>query len=279
MSVLTQPSWTWSKAPRWSLRGRNGHASHQPNGHPCKHAGTSTGPGVIPRPARPSGVLRCYARAVSSLATGPLPVEPGQAQATSSDRTRWLPSAPMRPRAGPRRAACAARVRDHGRDRAGAEHLGPDPPHRRRGSARGRRLVLGRRGRRWGASRCCCSSGSAALTFASIAWSVQPAELVARGRTGRCRTWPPSPARSRWRGWPRSAGERSSEPSPVFSIVVCGYALLVKVFPETFDRVDELAVSVRHSATTTPPAWSRRWACRRAYGPGRGPTTAASSET
>lgn len=98
-------------------------------------------------------------------------------------------------------------------------------------------IVLGAPGRLWGGVTLALFATLAALTYASIAWSVQPANswleanrtlsyLAAFGAAlALARLFP-----GRWRGLVGAVAAAT--------VVVCGYALLVKVFPATFDAID-----------------------------------------
>jgi len=98
-------------------------------------------------------------------------------------------------------------------------------------------LLLGNRGRAWGGFTFSWFAALAAFTYASIAWSVQPANswleanrtLSYLGAFAAAlvlgRLFP-----GRWRALVGAAA--------VATTVVCGYALLVKVFPATFDPGD-----------------------------------------
>jgi O-Antigen ligase len=100
-------------------------------------------------------------------------------------------------------------------------------------------IVLGGPGRAWGAVTLALFMALAGLTYASIAWSVQPANswleanrtlsyLAAFGAAlTLARLFP-----SRWRALIGAIATAAA--------VVCGYALLVKVFPGTFDQSDQL---------------------------------------
>jgi O-Antigen ligase len=98
-------------------------------------------------------------------------------------------------------------------------------------------VVYGARGRAWGLGALLLFGALAALTYASIGWSVQPAQSwLEANRTlsylaafaialMAARIMP-----TRWRGLLGGLA--------VATTVVSGYALLVKVFPATFDPLD-----------------------------------------
>ena len=95
-------------------------------------------------------------------------------------------------------------------------------------------LVFGARQRRWGVATLALFGGLAALTYASIAWSVQPASSwLEANRTlsylGAFATaWALARiAPGRWAALVAGVA--------AFASVVCGYALIAKVFPGTFD--------------------------------------------
>ena len=100
-------------------------------------------------------------------------------------------------------------------------------------------VVYGARGQAWGLGALLLFAALAALTYASIGWSVQPAQSwLEANRTlsylaafaialTAARVVP-----TRWRGLLGGLA--------VATTVVSGYALLVKVFPATFDPLDNL---------------------------------------
>jgi hypothetical protein len=100
-------------------------------------------------------------------------------------------------------------------------------------------LLRARGGRAWGAATVSLFAALAALTIASIAWSVQPdtswteanrtlSYLAAFGSAVAL-------ARLLPRRWPALVGGLAAG-----ATLLCGYALLVKVFPGTFDAVDPI---------------------------------------
>jgi F0F1-type ATP synthase assembly protein I len=95
------------------------------------------------------------------------------------------------------------------------------------------------RGRAWGTATVWLFAALAALTIASISWSVQPAtSWVEANRTvsylaafgGAVALARLTPTR-----WPALVGAVAAGTS-----ILCGYALLVKVFPGTFDPIDQI---------------------------------------
>jgi len=100
-------------------------------------------------------------------------------------------------------------------------------------------ILLGARGRAWGAVTLALFAALAALTYASIAWSVQPANswveanrtlsyLAAFGAAVALARLAPS----RWPALVWAVG--------TVAVVTCGYALLAKVFPATLNAGDPL---------------------------------------
>ena len=98
-------------------------------------------------------------------------------------------------------------------------------------------ILLGARGRAWGAVTVALFAALAALTYASIAWSVQPADswveanrtlsyLAAFGAAVALARLAPA----RWPALVWAVG--------VVAAVACGYALLAKVFPATLNAGD-----------------------------------------
>jgi O-Antigen ligase len=98
-------------------------------------------------------------------------------------------------------------------------------------------ILLGARGRPWGAVTVALFGALAALTYASIAWSVQPADswveanrtlsyLAAFGAAVALARLAPS----RWPALVWAVG--------TVAVVTCGYALLAKVFPATLNASD-----------------------------------------
>jgi hypothetical protein len=100
-------------------------------------------------------------------------------------------------------------------------------------------LLLGAPGRRWGALTLLLFAALAALTFASIAWSVQPANswLEANRTLSYLAAFGAALALARIAPgrWPAVVGAVAG-----FATVVCAYALLVKVFPASLDPGDQL---------------------------------------
>jgi hypothetical protein len=100
-------------------------------------------------------------------------------------------------------------------------------------------MLRGRGGRGWGAAAVALFAALAALTIASIAWSVQPETswieanrtlsylAVFGGAAALARLLP--------RRWPALIGGIAAG-----ATLLCGYSLLVKVFPGTFDSVDPI---------------------------------------
>ena len=98
-------------------------------------------------------------------------------------------------------------------------------------------ILLGSRGRAWGGVTVLLFAVLAALTYASIAWSVQPADswveanrtlsyLAAFGAAAALARLAPE----RWPALVWAVG--------TVAVVTCGYALLAKVFPATLDAAD-----------------------------------------
>jgi hypothetical protein len=94
-------------------------------------------------------------------------------------------------------------------------------------------------GRAWGAGTIALFAALAVLTIVSIAWSVQPADSwVEANRTlsyvaafgGALALARLAPAR-----WPALVGAIGAG-----ATIICGYSLLAKVFPSTFDPIDPL---------------------------------------
>src|SRR5207248_1907993 len=91
----------------------------------------------------------------------------------------------------------------------------------------------------WGGATVLLFAGLAALTYASITWSVQPANswLEANRTLSYLGAFAGAAALAklapdRWRAIVRAIG--------LFATALSAYALLVKVFPGTFDRTDSL---------------------------------------
>ena len=100
-------------------------------------------------------------------------------------------------------------------------------------------ILLGARGRAWGAVTVALFAVLAALTYASIAWSEQPANswieanrtlsyLAAFGAAVALARLAPA----RWPALVWALG--------IVAVVTCGYALLAKVFPATLNAADPL---------------------------------------
>ena len=98
-------------------------------------------------------------------------------------------------------------------------------------------ILLGSRGRAWGGVTVLLFAVLAALTYVSIAWSVQPADswveanrtlsyLAAFGAAAALARLAPE----RWPALVWAVG--------TLAVVTCGYALLAKVFPATLDAAD-----------------------------------------
>lgn len=98
-------------------------------------------------------------------------------------------------------------------------------------------ILLGSRGRAWGGVTVLLFAVLAALTYVSIAWSVQPADswveanrtlsyLAAFGAAAALARLAPE----RWPALVWAVG--------TVAVVTCGYALLAKVFPATLDAAD-----------------------------------------
>lgn len=98
-------------------------------------------------------------------------------------------------------------------------------------------VLTGARGPAWGGVTLAVLAVLAGLTFASIAWSVQPATswLEANRTLSYLAAFGSALALARLtpERWPALVGA-----VPAAAVVVCGYALLVKVFPATFDPTD-----------------------------------------
>ena len=100
-------------------------------------------------------------------------------------------------------------------------------------------VLRGAPGRAWGALTLLLFAALAALTYASIGWSVQPASSWLEGS----RTFSYLAAFGIALAGARIAPERWSGligGIATATTVVCGYALVAKVFPGTFDRIDSL---------------------------------------
>jgi Tfp pilus assembly protein PilF len=98
-------------------------------------------------------------------------------------------------------------------------------------------VLLGAEGRAWGGSTLLLSAGLAALTFASIAWSVKPDDSWLEAN----RTLSYLAAFGAAMALARLAPERWSAvvgAVATATTVVCAYALLTKVFPATLDAGD-----------------------------------------
>jgi O-Antigen ligase len=99
--------------------------------------------------------------------------------------------------------------------------------------------VFGDRGPAWGGRALLLFAALAALTYASIAWSVQPDNswLEANRTLSYFAAFAAALmlARLAPERWPALVGAVAAA-----ATVVCGYALLVKVFPATFDATDSL---------------------------------------
>jgi len=99
--------------------------------------------------------------------------------------------------------------------------------------------LLGRRGPAWGGRALLLFAALAALTYASIAWSVQPANswLEANRTLSYFAAFAAALmlARLAPERWAALVGAVAAA-----ATVVCGYALLAKVFPGTFDASDPL---------------------------------------
>ncbi|MBV8429661.1 MAG: O-antigen ligase family protein, partial [Solirubrobacterales bacterium] len=100
-------------------------------------------------------------------------------------------------------------------------------------------VLVGGRGRAWGGVTLLLFAALAALTYASIAWSVQPANswLEANRTLSYLAVFATGLLLARFapETWRALIGGVA-----VATTVVCGYALLVKVFPGTFDPGDPL---------------------------------------
>ena len=98
-------------------------------------------------------------------------------------------------------------------------------------------LLVGNRGRAWGGFTLLWFAALAAFTYASIAWSVQPANswLEANRTLSYLGAFATALVLARLvpGRWRALAGATAAA-----TTVVCGYALLVKVFPATFDPGD-----------------------------------------
>ena len=178
--------------------------------------------------------------AVSSIAPAPKRAasRPGRRQ-----RLRPLPLARNNHQRGvrmrPRRTVRAGRLPDHRRHRSRSEHLGRD-----RASllvvaalAAGGHCVrcpgtrLGR-----GHAAAVRGTGGAHVRLDRLVGAAR--QLLDRGQPDARHTWPRSARRSRWRGcvperWPALLGAVATA-----ATVICGYALLIKVFPATLDADD-----------------------------------------
>jgi O-Antigen ligase len=99
--------------------------------------------------------------------------------------------------------------------------------------------VFGDRGPTWGGTALLLFAALAALTYASIAWSVQPDNswLEANRTLSYFAAFAAALmlARLAPERWPALVGAVAAA-----ATVICGYALLVKVFPATFDATDSL---------------------------------------
>ena len=191
-----------------------------------------------PRPSSPIRPVRCYSRGVSTLATAPARATPEPAGAAS--------------RSGARRVSLiadvllgVALVTGLGIvvfAATGGTELAPNTWVEIALIAVGAAcalsvILLGARGRAWGTVTVALFGALAALTYASIAWSVQPADswveanrtlsyLAAFGAAVALARLAPA----RWRALVWAIG--------ILAVVTCGYALLAKVFPASLNAGD-----------------------------------------
>ncbi len=100
-------------------------------------------------------------------------------------------------------------------------------------------MLRGRGGRGWGAAAVALFAALAVLTIASIAWSVQPqTSWIEANRTlSYLAAFAGAAALARLcaQRWPALIGGIAAG-----ATLLCGYSLLVKVFPGTFDSVDPI---------------------------------------
>ncbi len=192
------------------------------------------------RAMRASGPKRCYARRVSSLATASDRATSDPAGATRRSRAGWFGMSTDAALAVVFAAgfAAIAFVATGGTDLA--PNTWVEITLIAVAAACALAVVLiGAPGRAWGAWTVVLFGLLAALTFASIAWSVQPANswveanrtlsyLAAFGAAVALARL--APAR-----WPALVGAVG-----IVAVVVCGYALLAKVFPATLNSGDHL---------------------------------------
>jgi len=105
--------------------------------------------------------------------------------------------------------------------------------------AAGAVLLVGGAGPRWGAGSLAAFVALAALTYASIAWSVQPATswLEANRSLSYLAAFGTALALARLfpRRWPALVGAVAAA-----TTAICAYALLLKTFPGSFDRIEQL---------------------------------------
>lgn len=180
----------------------------------------------------------CYARRVSTLASAPSRATPEPAEAASSSRARraGLTADAVFGAALAAGFALIVFVATGGTDLA--QNTWVEITLTVVGAACALAVVLfGARGRPWGALALLLFAVLAALTYASIAWSVQPADswveanrtlayLAAFGAAIALARLVPA-------RWPAVVGAVGT-----VAVVACGYALLAKVFPATLNAGD-----------------------------------------
>ena len=195
---------------------------------------------MVGRSESPAGWAHWYARRVSTLASAPSRATPEPAEAASSSRARraGLTSDAVFGAALAAGFAVIVFVATGGTDLA--QNTWVEITLAAVGAACAVAVVLlGARGRPWGALALLLFAALAALTYASIAWSVQPADswveanrtlayLAAFGAALALARLVPA----RWRAVVGAVGG--------VAVVVCGYALLAKVFPATLNAGDTL---------------------------------------
>ena len=192
------------------------------------------------RPASPETSVHCYSRGVSTLATAPTRGTPEPAGEVPSSGARRLGlTADL--------VVAVALATGFGLivfAATGGTELAPNTWVEIALIAIGAGcglavILLGARGRAWGAVTVALFAALAALTYASIAWSVQPADswveanrtlsyLAAFGAAVALSRLAPA----RWPALVWAVG--------TVAVVTCGYALLAKVFPATLNAGDPM---------------------------------------
>ncbi len=175
---------------------------------------------------------------MSSIASAPKRAAPGPDDANAASRDRW-PGKSINAALGCGLAAAFALVAFL---TTGGTDLGPNTWVEIGLAAAGALLagavvLLGANGRAWGATTLLFFAALAALTFASIAWSVKPDDswLEANRTLSYLAAFGAAMALARLLPgrWPAVLGAVAT-----VATVVCAYALLTKVFPATLDAND-----------------------------------------